>query len=92
MLGEFLHTCLIAEDRAFGALTGGIDGEDCQTTALLTEHMYAELIDGGGLAGTWYATDTHTDTVAAIGQTLVNDLLSARLVVGVHTLNERDGL
>ena len=54
--------------------------------------MDAELVDGGGLAGTWYATDTHTDTVAAIGQTLVDDLLGTRLMIGVHTLDERDGL
>ena len=92
MLGKLLHTCLITEDRAFGALTGGVDGEDCQTTALLTEHVDAELVDGGGLTGTWYATDTHTDTVAAIGQTLVDDLLGTRLMIGVHTLDEGDCL
>ena len=92
MLGELLHTRLIAEDRALGTLTGGVDGQHSQATAFLAEHMHAELVDGGRFTGTWYATDTHTDTVAAIGQTLVDDLLGTHLVVGIHTLDEGDGL
>ena len=92
MLGQFLHARFVAEDAALGALTGGVDGEYGQPTALLAEHVDAELVDRGALAGTWHAADTHTDGVAAIGQALVDDLLSLGLMVGVDTLDERDGL
>ena len=92
MLGELLHTRLITEDRTFGALTGGIDGKDGQTTSFLTEYVHAELIDRGGLAGTWYTTDTYTDAVATIRQTLVDDLLGTGLMVGVDTLDKGDSL
>ena len=37
-------------------------------------------------------TDAHTDTVAAIRQTLVDDLLGTCLVVGIDALDEGDGL
>ena len=92
MLGEFLHARLVAEDRALGALAGGVDGQHSQTAALLTEHMHAELIDAGRLAGSRHTTDTYTHTVAAIGQTLVDHLLRLRLMVGIDTLNEGDSL
>ena len=92
MLGKLLHTCLITEDRAFGTLTGGVDGEDSQTSALLSEHMHAKLVDGGGFSSAWHTTDTHTYTVAAIRQTLVDDLLGLGLMIGVHTLDEGDSL
>ena len=80
MLGKFLHTRLITEDRTFGALTGGIDGKNGQTTSFLTEYVHAELIDRGGLASTWNR------------QTLVDDLLGTGLMVGVDTLDKGDSL
>ena len=92
MLGELLHARLVAEDRALGALAGGVDGQHSQTAAFLLEHMDAKLIDGGTLAGSRHAADTHSHGIAAIGQTLVNDLLGTRLMVGVDTLDEGDGL
>ena len=92
MLGEFLHTSLVAEDRALGALRGGIDGEDGQASALLLQHMDAELIDARRLAGTWHTTDANADAVTTERQATVNDLLSLGLVIGVDTLDERDSL
>ena len=92
MLGELLHTCLVAEDGAFGALAGGVDGEDGQTPALLFQHVDAKLVDTRRLACARDATDAHTDTVAAIRQTLVDDLLGTSLVVRIDALDEGDGL
>ena len=54
--------------------------------------MNAKLIDTRRLTCTWYTADTHTDTIAAIGQTLVDDLLRLCLMVGVDTLYQRHGL
>ena len=92
MLGELLHARLVAEDGAFGALTGGVDGEDGQTASLLFQHVDAELVDTRRLACARHATDAHTDAVAAVRQTLVDDLLGTRLVVRVDALDEGDGL
>ena len=92
MLSEFLHARLITEDAALGPLTGGVDGEHGQTASLLTQDMHAKLIDARGLTGAWNATDAHTHATAAVGQTLVNDLLGTGLMVGVDTLNQCDGL
>ena len=92
MLGELLHTRLVAEDGTFGALAGGVDGEDGQTATLLLQHMYAELVDTRRLASARHATDAHTDTIAAIRQTLVDDLLRTSLVVWIDALDEGDGL
>ena len=87
MLGEFLHARLITEDATLGALTGGVDGEHGQTASLLTQDMHAELVDARGLACTGNATDAHTHATAAVGQTLVDDLLGTGLMVGVDTLD-----
>ena len=92
MLRQLFHTGLISEDRAFGTLTGRVDSENSEFAAFLTEYVHAELIDRGGLAGTWYATDTYTDAVATIRQTLVDDLLGTGLMVGVDTLDKGDSL
>ena len=92
MLRQFLHARLIAEDTALGALARGVDGEYGQATAFLAEHMDAKLVDTGGFACTRHTTDTYADAVAAIGQTLVDDLLRLGLMVGVDTLDEGDGL
>ena len=88
MLGQFLHAGLIAKDRTLGTLTGGVDGQDSQLAALLLQHMNAKLINTRRLACTRHTTDTNADAVAAIGQTLVDDLLSPCLMVGVHALDE----
>lgn len=80
MNGEFLHTCLITQDTTFRTLTAGVDGKDSEFAAFLLQHMDAKGIDGSRLASPWHATDTHTDRVTAIGQTLVDDLLRFRLM------------
>ena len=92
MLGKFLHTRLIAQDGAFGALAGWVDGEDGQTASLLFQHVDAELVDTRTLASARHTTDAHTNAVATVGQTLVDDLLCSCLVVGIDTLDEGDGL
>lgn len=54
--------------------------------------MDAKLVDTGRLTGTRDTTDAHTDTMPAVRQTLIDNLLGTRLMVGVDTLDERDGL
>ena len=92
MLGEFLHARLVTEDAALSTFRRGVDGENCQATALLLQHVDAELVDARRLACAGHAADTHPHRVAAIGQTTVDDLLGLRLMVGVDTLDECDGL
>ena len=88
VLRQFLHTRLVAEDRTLGALARGIDGENGQASALLLQHVDAELIDRGGLASAWHTTDAHTHGVATIGQTLIDHFLRLSLMIGVDTLDE----
>ena len=92
MNGELLHARLVAQDAALGALGRGVDGEDGEAPALLLEYMDAKLVDAGRLAGTRHATDADAHAVAAVGQTLVDDLLSLGLVFGLDALYQRDGL
>ena len=92
MQGQFLHTGLVAEDTALGTFRRGVDGENGKFAALLLEYVDAELVDTRGLTRTRHTADTYTDGVAAIGQTLVDDLLRLRLVVGVDTLDKGHGL
>ena len=92
MLRQLLHTRLIAKDAALGALTGGVDGQDCQFAAMLTEHVHTKLVDTGRLASTGNAADTDADAMAAIRQTAVDNLLCLRLMVRVDTLYQRHGL
>ena len=92
MLRELLHACLIAQDRTLGALTRGVDGEDSQTTSLFAEHVNAKLVDRGTLTCAWHTTDAYADAVAAIGQTLINDLLGLGLMIGIDALDECHGL
>jgi hypothetical protein len=92
MLGELLHTRLITEDRTFGALTGGIDGKDGQTTSFLTEYVHAELIDRGRRSCPRHPADAHTDATATVRQALVDDLLGTGLMVWVDTLDEGHSL
>ena len=92
MLSEFLHTCLIAEDRALRTFAGWVDSEDGQASAFLLQHMDAELVDTRRLACARYTTDTHPHATSTVGQTTVDDLLCLGLVVGVDTLDESDGL
>ena len=47
MYRELLHTCLVSENTALGALTAGVDGQDGQLTALLFQDMNAKLVDTG---------------------------------------------
>ena len=54
--------------------------------------MYAKGINAGRLASAWNTADTHTDAITAVGQALVDDLLSLGLVVGIDALNQRHGL
>ena len=54
--------------------------------------MNAKLVDTRRLARTRYTTDAHTDTVATIGQTLVDYLLRLCLMVGIHTFYQRHRL
>ena len=92
MLGKLLHTCLVAEDGALRTLARGVDGEDGQTTSFLFQHMDAELVDRGTLARSWHTADAHTNGMATIGQTFIDNLLSSGLMVGIHTFDEGDGL
>ena len=92
MQGEFLHAGLVTEDTALGTFRRGVDGKDSKFATFLLEYVDTELVDTRRLARSRYTTDTHTDGVAAIGQALVDDLLSLGLMVGVDTLNEGYGL
>ena len=92
MQRQFLHTRLIAQDTALGALTGGVDGQDGQLATLLFQDMDAKLVDTRRLTGTRHTTDAHTDTVTTVWQTFVDHLLGTGLMVGIHTLYQRHGL
>ena len=92
MQRQFLHTRLVTQDTALGALRGGVDGQDSQLAALLLQHMDAKLVDTRRLTCARHAADAHTDTVTTIGQTLVNHLLRLCLMVGIHTLYQRHRL
>ena len=54
--------------------------------------MDAELVNAGRFAGSWYTADAHTDAIAAIGQTLVDNLLSFLLMLRMDTLYQRHRL
>ena len=54
--------------------------------------MHSKLIYRGTLTCSRHTTDTNADGVAAIRQTLVDNLLRLGLMVGVYTLDERYGL
>ena len=54
--------------------------------------MHAKLVDASRLAGARHTADAHTHRLAAVGQTLVDDLLCLGLMVGVDALHQRDGL
>ena len=92
MHAELLHARLVAQNAALRALTAWVDGQDGEASAIFLEDVDAELVDAGGLAGTRDTADAHTDAVATIGQTLVDDLLCLGLMVGVDTLDERYSL
>ena len=92
MLCQLLHTCFIAQNRALGALTTRVDGQHCQLSTLLLEYVHTELVDRGTLTCAWHTTDAYADAVAAIGQTLIDDLLGLGLMIGVDALDECHGL
>ena len=54
--------------------------------------MHAESIDAGRLACTGDAADAYADAVTAIWQTLVDNLLRLRLMVGIDALHQCHGL
>ena len=92
MLRQFLHARLVTQDTTLGALRTGVDGQHGQLAAMLLQHVDAKLVDRGRLACARHTADTHTDRVAAIGQTAVNDLLRLRLMVRIDALDKGDGL
>ena len=89
---ELLHACLVAQDAAFGPFARGVDGEDCEPSAIFLEDMNAELVYAGALACSGNAADAYSDTVAGVGQTLLDDFLRDDLVLGNGALDECDGL
>ena len=54
--------------------------------------MNAKLVDTGRLACTRHATDTNAYGVAAIRQTLVDNLLRLGLMVRIDAFHQRDSL
>ena len=92
MDAQLLHAGLVAQNAALGTLAAGVDGQHGQFAALLLQHVDAELVDAGRLACAGYAADADAHGVATVGQTLVDDLLSLLLVVGIDALDQRDGL
>ena len=92
MLCQLFHTCFIAQNRALGALTTRVDGQHSQLSTLLLEYVHTELVDRGTFTCAWYTTDTNADGIATIRQALVDHLLSTGLMVGIHTLNQRNSL
>ena len=59
---------------------------------MFLEHMNTELVDACRLTSARNTTNAHADTVAAIWQAAVDNLLRLRLMVGIDTLNKSDSL
>ena len=89
---EFFHTGLVAKNTSLGAFRTGVDGQDGQLAAKTVEHMHAKLVDRGTLSGTRHTADAYAQRLAAVGQALLDNLLSLLLVVGINTLYQRNGL
>ena len=87
MNGELLHTRLITENTAFAAFTARVNGKNGQLAAVFLQYMQAKYINRGTFTGTGHTTDTHTDGVARIGQTLLYHLLRHSLMFGTHTFH-----
>ena len=92
MDAEFLHACLVAQDASFGPLGTWVDSEDCEPSTVFLQDMNAELVYAGALAGSRNAADADADTVAGVGETLLDDFLRYDLVLGNGALDQRNGL
>ena len=88
MNGELLHTRLITENTAFAAFAARVNGKNGQLAAVFLQYMQAKYINRGTFTGTGHTTDTHTDGVARIGQTLLYHLLRHSLVLRFHTFHQ----
>ena len=86
MQRQFLHTGLIAQDTAFGALTAGVDSQHCQLASIFLQHVDAEYINGGTLACTRNTADAYANRVTCMRQTFLNHLLRHSLMIGQYTL------
>ena len=64
---QLFHPRLVTQDRAAGALRGGIDGEDRHAVPL-ANHVLAERLDESGLADSRHAGDAKADRGAGVGQ------------------------
>ena len=63
MDGKFLHAGLVAQNRTFGTLAGGVDGQHGQLVVVAAE-VHAKGFDEGALASPRDACDAQTKRLA----------------------------
>ena len=65
MLGEQVHSGLVAEDGAAGALGRGVDGQDGEAETQLFTKIEPQLLNEGALSGPRRATNAHPEGLVA---------------------------
>ena len=85
MKRELFHACLVAENRALGALARRVDRQHGEFAAV-AKHVEAEHVDRGTLARSGHTCDTHAARIAGIWQTLLDHLLRNGVVIGRKAL------
>ena len=68
------------------------DGKNGKFSTVSIEHMSAKEVDGSTLSRAWHAANAYSDRLATVRETLLYDLLSLLLMLGIDAFHKGNSL